>query len=108
MTLYEKKQVGKSVRYVEYVPEPAMEKTYNLNDAECLTVAASLGVTLLTIFTDTMPAHKLCARKIQAVQDSLLELYRGTGQKIDENIAVGIFKAWDKAMLIISTEGVEV
>lgn len=100
--LYRKTMQGKRVVYVPVTDEP--QTVLNLTEAECLTAAGALGVTLLMIFERNIPAHKLVARKISAVKTAVLDLYKGTGEAIDDDIAELIFKAWDRSMKSLSGE----
>lgn len=110
MQLYQKVAHGKSHRYepVELdTPGNGPVDYYNLNEKQALTAAGSLGVVLLTLFERHVPPHKLVARKIAAVEKAILDLYKGTGQEIDDEVADAICRAWDKAMnLIASEEGI--
>jgi hypothetical protein len=86
---------------VSYQPVTAAEETktvLNLSEPQCLTAAGALGVTLLMIFERNIPSHKLVARKIAAVKAAVLDLYKGTGEAIDDETADLIFKAWDGTM----------
>lgn len=80
--------------------------TITFNEAECLTAAGTLGCVLLGLFEKHFPAHKTVARKIKAVEMALLELHRGTGQRIDPKITTLILKTWDRTMIEMS-KGVE-
>ena len=95
--LYEKVMKGRRTTYVPYSPvTDATVVEFDLNEAQCLTAAGALGVTLLNIFERHIPAHKRNARKIKAVQDAVLSLYAGSGQAIDVRLADVICKSWDQ------------
>lgn len=107
MQLYQKIAHGKSFRYepVELdTPGTGPVTHYNLNERQALTAAGSLGVILLSLFERHVPPHKLVARKITAVEKAILDLYKGTGQEIDDEVADAICRAWDKAMNLIASE----
>ena len=95
---------GGKVRYVPYDQhqDDDVTTTITFNDAECLTAAGTIGCVLLGLFEKHYPAHKLVARKIKAVETDLLELYRGTGKKIDPKITTLILKTWDRTMVEMS------
>ena len=97
MELYQKLPNGRYKLFVE--PPP---KVVEYTDAQCVTLAGALGVVLLTTFERNMPAHKLVARKIKAVEDAILDLYRSSGAELDEPIAELVFKTWDKTMSELS------
>lgn len=98
---------GGKVRYMPYEPPQDNDTTtITLNDAECLTAAGTLGCVLLGLFEKHIPAHKLVARKIKAVELAMLNLYAGTGQVIDPKITTLMLKTWDRTMLQMS-QGVE-
>lgn len=86
----------------DIVPEPVLY--YNLTNEQALTAAGALGVTLMALIEKHVPPHKLVARKIKAVEDAILNLYKGTGQEIDDEVADAMCRAWDKAMQLISAE----
>jgi hypothetical protein len=100
---YTKVMQGKKTTYkpVEATPPAVL----NLTEPECLTAAGALGVTLLLIFERNIPAHKMVARKIQAVKAAVLDLYAGTGEPINDDIANLIFEAWDGTMKRLSGGG---
>ena len=105
--LYRKVLKGKVVRYepveaVEAQTEPTIY--YNLDEQQSLTAAGSLGVILLMLFERHVPPHKRVARKIKAVETAILDLYKGTGKEIDNEVADAVCRAWDKAMKLISAE----
>lgn len=107
MQYYQKVTKGKSVRYepIELdTPGSGPTTYYNLTDKQALTAAGSLGVVLLSLFQRHIPPHKVVARKIVAVEAAILDLYKGTGQEIDDEVADAICRAWDKAMQLISSE----
>lgn len=99
---------GGKVRYLPYnLPnDDDLTTTITFDEGECLTAAGTLGCVLLGLFEKHFPSHKLVARKIKAVETALLELYRGTGKKIDPKITTLILKTWDRTMIQMS-EGVE-
>lgn len=104
MTFYTKEISPKGkVTYKEYLPDN--EAVIELTDAQCLTAAGSLGITLLTIFERNFPEHKRVAKKIKAVEQSVLDLYSGTGQPIDPELADYFCKAWDRTIREISIGG---
>jgi hypothetical protein len=95
--LYKKVMKGKRTTY-ELVVDDSPDTVLTFTEGQCLTAAGALGVTLLTIFERNIPPHKRIARKIQTVKDSVLDLYAGTGEPIQDDIANLIFKTWDKVM----------
>jgi hypothetical protein len=109
MQLYEKVMIGKRTTYREYTPveEPETLTDINFTEAECLTAAGALGMMLLMVFERNVPAHKVVARKIKALEASILDLYKGTGAPIDDNIAELMAITWDRTMKSISA-GVEI
>jgi hypothetical protein len=109
MTLYTKETTpGGKVRYLPYsLPnDDDLTNTITFDEAECLTAAGTLGCVLLGLFEKHYPSHKLVARKIAAVESAMLNLYSGTGKKIDPKITTLLLKTWDQTMLKMS-QGVE-
>jgi Holliday junction resolvase RusA-like endonuclease len=101
--LYRKVMKGKRTTYELYVEQPK-KTVVEFTESQCLTVAASLGVTLLIIFERVIPPHKRIARKINNVQNAILDLFYGTGAKLDDDVADLIFKTWDQTMKKIAGE----
>jgi hypothetical protein len=96
--LYKKEMKGKRVTYTPVVDD-SQPTIINLTDAQCLTAAGSLGLTLLCLFERHIPPHKRVAKKIKAVEQAILQLYHGTGEDIDPELADQFCRAWDRAML---------
>ena len=110
-TLYRKVMKGKRTTYVPVAPEPEPETVLEFTEGQCLTAAGALGTMLLMVFEKNLPKMKngspsIVARKIKAVEAAILDLYRGTGKKIDDNIADVMARAWDTAMRLVQNEGV--
>lgn len=96
--LYRRVMKGKRVSYEPFV-EPEQEPVvHNLTDRQALTVAASLGCTLLILFERHFPAHQRSARKIKAVERAILDLFAGSGEQLDPEIADWVCKCWDETM----------
>ncbi len=95
---------GGKVRYVpvEQPQDDDLTTTITFNEAECLTAAGTLGCVLLGLFEKHFSSHKLVARKIAAVELAMLNLYKGTGKKIDPKITTLILKTWDRTMVELS------
>lgn len=97
MTYYTKNISPKGkVTYTEVTEDDSA--VIELTDAQCLTAAGSLGITLLCLFERNFPEHKRVAKKIKAVEQAVADLYRGTGQPIDLELADDFCKAWDRTM----------
>lgn len=104
-TTYKRVMKGKKTTYEAIIEEP--RTVLNLTEPECLTAAGALGVTLLMIFERNLPKMKngtprLAERKISALKAAVLDLYKGTGEAIKDEIAELIFKAWDGTMAALS------
>lgn len=102
---------GGKVSYQEVKADEGVT-VLNLTEPQCVTAAGALGVTLLTIFERNMPKMKngspaIIERKITDVKKAITELYRGSGQPIDESTAEWFFLAWDKTMRNLES-GIEV
>lgn len=86
-------------------------ESVEFTDGQCLTMAGSLGVILLTTFERNFKPMKngtphIVARKIKAVQEAILDLYKSTGQPIDDRYAELVCKVWDETMIRMSRGGV--
>lgn len=81
-----------SVEHLEDITET------DINDKQALTIAGALGTTLLCLFERYIPPHRRNARKIKAVTDAIFNLYQGSGQEFDEDIATWVMKCWDETV----------
>lgn len=99
-----RKTISKAGKVSYQAIEPEPETYITLTDAQCLTAAGALGTTLLMMYERLNPPHKKVARKIKAVEVAILDLYQGTGEPLDRDIAEIMCAAWDKAMMLVSAE----
>ena len=106
MTLYTKEISPKGkVTYKEVIEDDFV--VVELTDEQCLTAAGTLGVTLLALFERHFKPMKngtphLTARKIKAVEEAILDLYKGTGKPVNRDIMDDFCKAWDHTMRAMS------
>lgn len=70
-----------------------------LTDEQAVTIAGTLGISLLINYQRLMPPHKLVARKVKAVENAIVDLFRSTGQQVDTEVLKHILKCWDEAVL---------
>ena len=99
--LYEKITTKKGrTTYRPYV-EPE-GKVLEFTDAQCVTLAGALGVTLLSTSERNMPPHKKVARKGKALEHAVLDLFQGTGAELDIDMADLVCRTWDKTMKELS------
>jgi len=82
-------------------------ETVEFTDGQCVTLAGSLGVVLLMTFERNFKPMKngsphLIARKIKAVKEAVLDLYKSTGEPIDDKYAELTCKVWDETMIKLS------
>ena len=97
--LYRRVINGSRVRYVPHDPAADVPPAiHNITDRQALTIAASLGATLLILFERHFPAHQRNARKIKAVEKAILDLYHGSGEALDPEISEWVCKCWDDTM----------
>lgn len=111
--LYKRVMKGKRTTYEPVIDdEPVTVITFT--DAQALTAAGALGTMLLMVFERNMKKMKngtpgLAERKIRVVQAAILDLYKGTGEAIDDEIADLMATTWDRVMKEVSathqTEG---
>ena len=97
--LYRKVMQGKRVRYVPHTEDEPIT-CIELTDEQAVTAAGALGVTLLGLFERFIPPHKRIARKIKAVENSILDLFAGNGHRIDTETSQWLCECWDRAMRI--------
>lgn len=97
--LYTKEMRGKKTIYKEYVAPPEQKTALHFSESQCITAAGALGMTLLMVFERNIPPHKRVARKIKAVENAILDLYQGTGEQIDPEIADLMCATWDRVMV---------
>ena len=75
-------------------------ETQSLTDKQAITIAGTLGITLLMNYQRLMPPHKLVARKVKAVEDAVVDLFRSTGSPVDTETLKWVLDCWDKAVLM--------
>ena len=81
-----------------YQPATTPDIELEFTDAQCLTLAGSLGAVLLMTFERNIPPHKLVARKVKALENAVLDVFKSTGDKVDPEIMELAFSVWDKTM----------
>lgn len=96
--LYRRIEKGKRVSYEPVTPDPEPETLVTLSDEQMISAVATLGVTLLMLAERHFPPHKLVARKVKAVEDSILDLYYSTGKHVDVEITTAFCECWDRVM----------
>ena len=74
-------------------------ETQSLTDKQAITIAGTLGITLLMNYQRLMPPHKLVARKVKAVENAVTDLFRSTGHPVNVETMKYILGCWDKAVL---------
>lgn len=110
--LYRKVMKGKRITYVPVVPEAESATVLEFTDSQCLTAAGALGTMLLMVFERNMKKMKngtpgLAERKIRVVEAAILDLYKGTGEPIHDDIAELMATTWDRTMKAVAS-GVEI
>lgn len=103
-TLYRRIEQGKRVRYEPYSPEI---DDIDLTEAQILSMVGSLGVTVIAQYENMIPPHKLNARKIKAVKEKILDLFQGTGQKLDEAMVNYWIDCWNLAAMTMSKGAIQ-
>jgi len=103
MELYEKltSPSGRvSYKPVSVPHAPPVRQPHSLTMTEGQIVSAVGGLAVMAIhgYQTMLPKHKLISRKVQAVNDSVLEMFRGTGQPIDEDMVDFISGVWNATM----------
>lgn len=99
MTLYKKVQQGNRVRYVEHVPEAnPVPECSEFDNAELITLGVSLGVMMLMILEKQIPPHARNARKIKALENAILDLAKGHGAPITEEMTQYWVDVWNRVM----------
>lgn len=96
--LYVKRLHGKRTSYLPYQPATTPDIELEFTDAQCLTLAGSLGAVLLMTFERNIPPHKLVARKVKKLEEAILDVFNNTGDKVDPKIMELAFRVWDKTM----------
>lgn len=99
MELYEKIQQGKRNIYKPFKP---VINDRALSDGEVLTLAGALGLTMLHNYSKHVPKHKLVARKVAAVEQSIEDLFKGTGQPVVDEMSNYVMDCWNLAMLTMA------
>ena len=71
-----------------------------LTNEQDVTIAGVLGISLLMNYRRLMPPHKLIARKVKAVEDAVVDLFRSSGHPVNEATLTWVMECWDKAVLM--------
>ena len=103
MTLYERttSPAGR-VTYREYIPTPATDLCADEFDtAECITWAVSIGITQLMILERQLPSHARNARKIKALTEAILDLAKGHGKPLPDEMVDYVIGCWNRCMVEI-------
>lgn len=79
--------------------------SFDMTEGQIISAIGFLAVAAISGYQNLVPAHKLVFRKIQPVKDAVLEMYRGTGQHIDEEMIAFVAAAWDGTMRRLDGEG---
>ncbi len=108
--LYRRVMQGQRVRYLPVIDDRPADHVVEYTDEECLTVAGSLGITLMMILEKNLPktpngSPGIIERKIRDARNAITELYRGTGKSVHDDIANQTFNTWNYAMTVIATQG---
>jgi hypothetical protein len=107
MELYERTISPKGK--VTYVPVTLPEEKscfdkgldLNMTEGQLVSAIGGLAVIVLHGYQNMLPDHKLVHRKAQKVKDAVLELFSGTGQKIDDDTITFCCQAWDHTMKLL-------
>ena len=95
---YIKRSLGKRTVYFLSQPDTTPDIELEFTDAQCLTLAGSLGAVLLMTFERNIKPHKLVARKVKKLEEAILDVFNNTGDKVDPEIMELAFRVWDKTM----------
>ena len=96
--LYVKRLHGKRTSYLPYQPEIYDRE---LTNEQCMTMVGALAVTVINLHQQLIPSHKVDHRKIEKVKQSVLEMLKGTGKAVDEEMAQYTFDCWNLAASIM-------
>ena len=99
-TYYERVQVGKRVQYREVQAKVFNElpKQEEFDNAELVTLGASLGMMVLMQMEKQLPEKSRNARKLAAVSAAILDLVKGSGQKVSDEMCSYWADAWNRTM----------
>jgi len=97
MQLYERhiSKKGK-VSYTPYQPET---NDKDITEEEALTLCGALGITMLANYSKLVPEHKRVAKKIKAVELAIIDLFRGTGKPVNDEMCNYAMECWNLAMI---------
>lgn len=91
---------GGKPTYHALTPDSSGAESYELTNRQAITVSVSLIYPVVMNLLDQMPQHKRAAREIRNMLKEMLNLLKGTGEEIDEELAEHMFAAWNLAMMI--------
>jgi len=103
---YEKVMVGKKTTYREVQAKVFREppKQEEFDNAQLVTLGASLGMMVLMQMEKQLPEKSRNARKLAAVSAAILDLVRGSGQKVSEEMCNYWADSWNRTMREMQSE----
>lgn len=102
--LYEKHtSPNGKVTYREYQPPPT-RLSDNMTEGEIISAVAGLAVCAMQGYQVMIPSHKFVGRKVDKVCEAVLEMFKGTGAKLDDGVIEHVCNVWDSVMLMLDGE----
>lgn len=89
-----KKFEGPVARYAS--PEAPLMSEFD--DKELITAGVSLGMMMLMLLENTLPPHSRNARKIKAVTDAIVDLAKGQGSVLEQEMVDYWVNMWNYCM----------
>lgn len=103
MQLYEKVTTpGGKVKYLPHTSGITdADRIDNMTEGQLVTLGVSAGVTCLLIMEKYIPEHKRNARQIKKLEEAILELAKGKGEELDNDIMEYWAESWNQSMRIM-------
>ena len=91
---------GGKPTYHALTPDSSGAEAVEITNRQAITVSVSLIYPVVMNLLDKMPEHKRAAREIRNMLKDMLNLLKGTGEEIDDELAEHMFSAWNLSMVI--------
>ena len=87
------------ISYVKYEPQISDR---DISEREALTLCGALGITILNNYMRLIPRSKQNLTNIKTVEKSLINLLKGMGKPVSDEMSNYAMDCWNLAMMIMS------
>jgi len=104
MELYTKEVSAKGkVTYKLFVaPEPRALISDELTPEQITNMVGTVGIMLINSIYETLGPKTFLANRVKSVNQAIFQLYKGTGQKIDDETVEFTRTCWNSTMMALA------